>query len=74
MRVVTSRPRLDIYFREDRWGSVELADDKIVVDGPKDYAIRNVLRGLRREYTTDVNLFAALPMRLTGHVHAAQVA
>lgn len=60
----------DIYFRDERWGSVQLIEGRIVVEGEKVHTIHNLLDSMRGG-RDDTALFRSLPYRLRGHVCAA---
>jgi hypothetical protein len=61
----------EVWFRDQYWGQVMLVNAAIQVNGPKDYAIRNLLKSLRRGGMDDATLFRSLPERLNGHLFIA---
>jgi hypothetical protein len=68
---VNRQNKWDVCFRDGEFGSVQLVDGKIVVEGEKSHAIHNLLDRLRRDGMDDTALFRSLPHRLRGHVFVA---
>jgi hypothetical protein len=67
---LAKQTKWEIYFRDEHWGSVALADGRLQVEGSNSAAINRLLDSMRR-HMDDADLFQSLPHRLKGHVHTA---